>query len=273
MMNIRKRIRIIERFYGSKTVNAKQLYHLVRNAVRQNKPISVIRVGDVMAKLLAHEKVESLNKVADFLGIQLPPSPELLDQLNRAVQSSDIVGLSHYKESRNLIKMYMEASGWNPRQIADSFINDQLYEKGYLHRWIRKFRVALVGRASEAAAIQLKRKGLKVVLTVNLNHINDLPKTMQRLRTHRDKYNLVLVGASVPGRVLCSQLKRDLRVTAVEIGHMMDALAKPRDWKKPNNRERFKKRFLQKNNERSKTSSVVRLNARGVRIRKTASRF
>jgi len=267
MMNKGKRKKVIERFYGRKTLGAKTVYRLVRRSVKQNKPISVIRLGDVMAKLLARHDVDSLNKVAPFLGIRLPPSPELLDHLDRAVHASDIVGLSHYRESRKLIKMYMEMSGWKPRKIADSFINDQLYEKGYLHRLIHKCRVALVGRASADAARQLKQRGFKVVLTVNLDHADGLGEAMRRLRAHRHKYNLVLVGASVPGRILCSRLKRELRVSAVEIGHMMDAFANPKEWKKPNNRQRFKHRFLRKNQKRSETASIVRLGGH-IRIKK-----
>lgn len=273
MLNKAKRVKIIERHYGRKTVGPRTVYRLVRRSVKQKKPISVIRLGDVMAKLLARHDVESLDHVASFLGIELPPSPELLERLDHAVRASDIVGMSHYRKSRQLIKAYMEETGWSPKKIADSFINDQLYEKGYLHKLIRKCRVALVGRASPEAARQLRRKGFRVVLTVDLNHAEAIEGAMQKLKRHRRKYNLVLVGASVPGRILCSRLKRELRVTAVEIGHMMDALAKPKDWRKPNNRRRFKQRFLRKNQKRGQTLSVIRLGRGNIRIRKIASGF
>jgi hypothetical protein len=247
MLTTRQRVRIIERGYRRKTVGPGYVYRYVSGAVRRKRPVSVIRLGDVMAKLLARRKVQSLNYVSRFLGVKLPPSPRLQRDLERSVRGANIVGVSHYRESIKFLKLYMQKSGWKPVRIADSFVNDQLYERGYLHRLIKQNRVALVGRAAPEAARQLRRRGYKVVLTVGLDGYGQVDAALRRLKQHRGSIDLVLVGASVPGRILCTKIKQQLRLSAVEIGHMMDALSKPSEWKKhADNRKRFKHRWLRK---------------------------
>lgn len=246
MLNSAQRVRIIKKSYGRQPIGPNAVYRKVVRSIGSKKAISVIRLGDVMAKLLARRNVKSLQYVSEFLGVKLPPSKRLNAELDRAVRSADVVGLSHYPNSIKYIKAYMRRTGWRPPYIADSFINDQLYEKGHLQRMIRRYKVALVGRAAAAAAQQIRKHGMHVSLTVSLDNADQIPAVMRRLRASRGKFNLVLVGASVPGRILCSKIKTQLHVTAIEIGHMMDALSSPKDWRKPNNRMRFKHRFLRR---------------------------
>ncbi|MFD1953015.1 GT-D fold domain-containing glycosyltransferase [Paenibacillus thailandensis] len=215
-----------------------------------------MRLGDVMAKLLSGRNVDSLKPVSQFLGIRLPLSPQLKRDLQFAVQNASVVGLSHFTGSMNHLKEYIERSGWKPHRIADSFINDQLYERGYLHRLLRTHRVALVGRAAPAAAAQLRKQGYHVAFTIALNNYDELSGALRKLRSNRKRFDLVFVGASVPGRILCSKIKNELDASAIEIGHMMDAMSHPRSWAKPNNRQRFKHYWMRKlKKKRSSTTA------------------
>lgn len=252
MLNTKQRVIRIEKEYGQKTIGPDKVYYMVEKSIQRNKAISVIRLGDVMAKLLARQNIQSLNNVSAFLGIQLPLSSSFRKQLVWAVQTSDIVGLSHFEQSIKHIKAYMSQSKWSPRLVTDSFINDQLYEKGYLHDLIRRYRVALVGRTSAAAARQLQRQGLKAELTINLENAEQIPLVMQKLKAHQQQYELVLVGASVPGRILCAKIKSELNVTAIEIGHIMDALSNPKVWADESKKRKwFKQRYLRKQSKKS----------------------
>ncbi|CAM3929930.1 GT-D fold domain-containing glycosyltransferase [Paenibacillus alkaliterrae] len=252
MLNAAQRIIKIEKEYGRKTIGPDKVYYMVKKSIQRKKAISVIRLGDVMAKLLARQNIQSLNDVSAFLGIQLPLSSNFRKQLIWAVHTSDIVGLSHFEQSIKHIKAHMSRSEWSPRLVTDSFINDQLYEKGYLHDLIRRYRVVLVGRASETAARQLKQQGLKAELTINLENAEQIPLVMQKLKAHQPQYELVLVGASVPGRILCAKIKSKLNVTAIEIGHIMDALSNPKVWtEESKNRTWFKQRYLRNQSKNS----------------------
>ncbi|CAG7628667.1 GT-D fold domain-containing glycosyltransferase [Paenibacillus allorhizosphaerae] len=247
MLSSKKRIKIIKAKYGRKPIGAKKVYRLLKRSIRKRRPISVIRLGDVMAKLLARHNIKSLKSVSKFLGIKLPPSRKLLKKIDRSVRSAHIVGLSHYKGSARLIRAYMRKTKWRPPVVTDSFINDRLYEGGYLRRLLRRYRVALVGRAAPEAAERLKGRGYRIPLTVSLDHARELRRAQSVLRRHRKKYDLVFVGGGVPGRILCTRVAKKVRRSAVEIGHMMDAFSHPHAWsKKGDNRKVFKKRWLRK---------------------------
>ncbi|WP_281887389.1 GT-D fold domain-containing glycosyltransferase [Paenibacillus sp. YYML68] len=253
MLDTKNRIKRIEARYGRKVWGPRAVYRLADNAVKKRKPVSIIRLGDVMAKLLARRQVKSLNYVSQFLGVKLPPSPRLQNDLEQSVKHSDLVGLSHYPSSIGQLKAYMRKSGWKPRRIADSFVNDLMYKNGYLHKLMRSHRVALVGRAAPAAAARLRKLGYRIVMTCTLDHYNEMERVLGKLKRRRHEYDLVLVGASVPGRILCTKIKRRLGRSAIEIGHMMDALAKPSDWKRKGDvRRTVKFRWMRKLKARSK---------------------
>ncbi|AGN70695.1 hypothetical protein B2K_39415 [Paenibacillus mucilaginosus K02] len=253
MLSSRQRVRTIEKHFGRKTAGPVGVYKAIRRSIDRHKAISVIRLGDVMAKLLSGRNVKSLNYVSDFLGIPLPPPKKLRMELVQAVRSSNIVGLSHYESSMKYISLFMKRSGWRPPVIVDSFINDQLYERGMIHRLLRSYKVALVGRAAPAAAKELRRHGIRVALTVPLDNYGGLAAAYRTLARHKGSYQLVLVGASVPGRILCPRIARRLGRTAIEIGHMMDALAQPRSWgKHKDSRRVFKFRWMRKIRARRK---------------------
>ncbi|WP_367748649.1 GT-D fold domain-containing glycosyltransferase [Ammoniphilus sp. 3BR4] len=236
----------MNQLYQRKLLQPDHVFRLLHLSVKKKKPISVIRLGDVMAKLLARKDIYTLKDVSPFLGIPYPPPPKLLRALEHSVRHATVVGVTYFPNRAKQLMQFMQAKQWKPKLITDSFINDQLYENGYLHELIRTHRVALVGRSAEKAAKQLRKKNLHVAITVNLEHSRMLPQTFSFLKQKRNKWDIALVGASVPGRILCVHLTRRLKKTSVEIGHMMDALADPKEWKKHHDRMRFKKRWMKK---------------------------
>jgi hypothetical protein len=249
MHNSAQRAKIIEARYGRKPVGPGYVYRLLVRSIRTGQAVSVIRLGDVMAKLLARKNIQSLFKVSSFLGIKLPPSPQMMRELDWAVRSANVVGLTHLESSIDFIKLYMQRSNWSPPIVADSFINDLLYERGYLQRLLRRYRTALVGRAAPTAARQLRRQGIRVALTVPLDNYEQLPNAVSVLARNSKNYDFVLVGASVPGRILCPIIAKQLGKSAIEIGHMMDAMSHPRTWasrEMNNSRRFFKARWIKR---------------------------
>lgn len=244
METYRQRIKKIEQTFQVRSLPPVIVAGMIMRAVENKRPISVIRLGDVMAKLLAQRNLNTLKHAAPFLGIPYPPPPQLLTSLAYAARHATIVGMSHFDASREKLKQFMHKTHWKPRNITDAFINDQLYEQLYLHMFMRKYRVALVGRSARAAAGQLIKRGYPRPLTVNLDSYHQITRAFHQLQRHRHNVDLVLVGASVPGRILCVKIAKQLNITAVEIGHIMDALANPMDWSRPHNRRRAVERWM-----------------------------
>lgn len=93
---------------------------MIREAIADQKGISLIRVGDVMAKLLSRKEVSSLQNVSRFLGIPYPK--EFYRELEDCVMKATIVGVSHFEKSIIMIHKFMSERSWDPQLIADSFM-------------------------------------------------------------------------------------------------------------------------------------------------------
>jgi hypothetical protein len=252
ILGTKKRQILMKKLYRRPLLGPRKVFRLINHAVNHNKPISVIRLGDVMAKLLSKKDFPSLKKVAPFLGIPFPPSAKLLGDLDRAVRQADVIGVTYFPGRAKQLQSYMKKKKWQPSHITDSFINDLMYDKGYLHKLIRNHRVVLVGRSAKAAAKMLRKRNIQVAMVADLNDYHELPETFTKLKRKKDKWDLALVGASVPGRILCVAIKKQLHRTSFEIGHMMDALADPKEWKRHHDRQHFKKKWIRKLEKKKK---------------------
>lgn len=246
ILESKKRAVLMKRLYRRSLLRPYQVYRLINSSVKRKKGFSVIRLGDVMAKLLSKKDLTTLKEVAPFLGIPYPPTLKLLRDLDRSVRLADVVGVTYFPNRARQLQGYMRVKQWTPKMVTDSFINDLMYEQGYLHRLIQNHRIALVGRSARAAASQLRKRNLPVSVAVDLPDYHHLSRTFAKLRRTRDRWDVALVGASVPGRILCVSLTKRLNKTTFEIGHMMDALADPREWRRHHDRKRFKLQWMRK---------------------------
>ncbi|MEW9671557.1 GT-D fold domain-containing glycosyltransferase [Ammoniphilus sp. 3BR4] len=246
ILDPRSREILMKKAYGRQLLQPHHIFRLLQWSVKKRKGISIIRLGDKMAKLLAKEELSSLKRESPFLGISYPPSPQLLQDLSRSVRQATVVGVTYFPIRARQLQKFMKTTGWIPRFITDSFINDLMYDQGYLHHLLRSSRVALVGRSAEAAAQQLKKMNLPVSVVVSLGHYDRLPQAFAQLERTKNQWDLALVGASVPGRILCVDLTKRLNKTSFEIGHMMDALANPNEWNQHHDRKKFKVRWMRK---------------------------
>ncbi len=246
ILETKKRAVLMKKLYNRDLLRPHQVYRLIQSSIQNKKGISVIRLGDVMAKLLSQRDLTSLREASPFLGIPYPPTLRLLHDLDWSVRQADVVGVTYFPKRAMQLQYYMKMRGWTPRWITDSFINDLMYDQGYIHRLIRNHRVVLVGRSASAAAQQLGKRNLPVAGAIDLPDYYHLTQTFNQLKNTKDRWDLALIGASVPGRILCVSLTKQLNKTTFEIGHMMDALANPKEWKKHHDRKRFKLRWMRK---------------------------
>lgn len=222
------RLNLIRIRYGREPVSPHVVVSLVEDSIKKHIGLSVIRLGDIMALLL--NDLLPRETILPFQGIPVPVPQKFFQQVKATALMADVVGVSHYPTSISLIKKFMDANNWNPPYLTDSYINDQLYYGGFLNFLIKKYRVALVGRAASLATSKLKLEGLNIAFDTSLDSYNKLDTVVQALIKHRDRFDLVLVGAGVPGRILCNFIAQQMKAPAIEVGHMMDALADPEGW-------------------------------------------
>lgn len=210
--------------YGVKPAEAGEIFSVIEESVENQAPLSLIRAGEIVTRVLTGNWGLINPDVFDFLGIPNPLPDELIRQLHLAVAEADILGPTTSLKGRTgfarQLKAYLDRYKIKPMTMTWPYIGDDLYETGYIHRLINNYRVIFIGRSAPLAAD--RHNGSAVMLD------NWLDTDNAEIKTGKD-WDLALIGAGIPGRVLCSRL-RNMGKVALEIGHIMDALAYPHIW-------------------------------------------
>lgn len=239
-----KREQVIRRIYRRRPVSPDRLIALARRSLKLKRGFALVRAGDYSARLLAGKWRRIRAPMWRFLGIPCPPPRRLIRELQFTYRRADVVGLTHLAKFAPWLARTLRLRRIRPRLVADSFINDTLFETGRLWRLIRGRRVVLVGRQAKHAARRLSRLGYRVVAAHNLDGWHNVSPLYRQLQSTAGDWDLVLSGAGLPGRILCTRLARRLNKVALEIGHVMEGIARPHLWRHPRRRQVFKRRYF-----------------------------
>lgn len=232
----------INQLYGHQPITPAQVIDLIDQAVSHRQRLSLVRVGDVMADLVTGHL--GAITIWDFIGIPKPPPQPFLDALRQSLRRADILGLTHRRPHAQWVAAYLRQNHISPTYVADSFVNDSLLADGAIHDLIRRYRVGLVGRSAEAAAQKLAEQGLSVATTCGLEQWQDFAAARQSLVTAA--WEVLLVGAGEPGRILCTDLATESNRVALDVGHVLDGLAHPTLWERGNRRQLFRRMYRPK---------------------------
>ena len=94
--SVKGRVRSIKKIFRRPVIGPHQVYRMIRQSIAVNRGLSVIRLGDVMAKLLSRRDLSTLREVSQFLGIPFPPPRQLHADLRDSVIKASIVGVTHF---------------------------------------------------------------------------------------------------------------------------------------------------------------------------------
>lgn len=228
---------LVAQFYGRPVISSQRITELVERAVAEGQGLSLVRVGDVVSSLLC-QRFGAI-QIWSFLGIPKPPPPAFLSELAETVKNATILGLTHRRPFAKWVARYLKEEAIEPLYLTESFVNDTLFAEGYLHTLMRRRRVALVGRAAAGSAERLVGQGLRPQLIADLNDWQGLDRAQQQLLDLTAEWDVALVGAGLAGRLLCRRLAQNGKV-ALDIGHVLDGIARPDIWERPNRRQLFR---------------------------------
>lgn len=215
-------------------LNAREVTRRLIQAMDEGRPLSVVRLGDGELLTMAQGAVmsdEQLRQEGHFLpyaGIQLPDLGAR-DQLVAAVCRADIVGIPKLRlpNFQPLAFAVFRAYGIDYRQLqlSVSTVNYALYLEGCLPELLAGRRVLLVGNASPALAGILESRGFAVTgVVAPVSGMSDIPRVMEEIG--RYVFDIALVGAGIPAVVIAQRIAAELGRTAIDFGHLADALVK-----------------------------------------------
>lgn len=220
----------------------------IKIALEKKEPLSLTRLGDVMTRILSprSELKSRLRDIGPFAGISYPLDGGWMKRLVEALRAADILGLTTLPAYSRLLAEALRHWGLNPPAICEAFVMDALFRQKKLIPLLEGGRVFLVGRSAAVAAAKLPAKGIEVVGSITLEGLTDLDRVLAALLgPGNPNWDVVLVGAGVPARILCPEVSRHTGRVALDIGHVMDFLANPDIYLYSGNHQQIKQQWLQ----------------------------
>lgn len=212
-----------------------EVFAAAEGALRERRPLSIVRLGDGELLTLAHDTVISTEEALrwgaflPYAGVHLP-DPAAREALATAIRAADMIGVpeSRHPSYQGLLFPVLRHYGIDYRslRLTTSIVNYELNAGGYLTRLLQGQRVLLIGNQAEALAGFLGQRGVQVVSWLApVLGVADVPRIAMRLREVPD-FDLALVAAGVAAVMLCTRLSGELGKVALDIGHLADKLIK-----------------------------------------------
>lgn len=202
-------------------------------ALREGRPLSIVRLGDGELLTLAHGTVISTEEALrwgaflPYAGVHLP-DPLAREALAAAVRAADIIGVpeSRHPSYQGLLFPVLRHYGIDYRalRLTTSTVNYELNAGGYLTRLLHGRRVLLIGNQAEVLAGFLGQRGVNVAgWLAPVQGVADVPTIAMRAREFPD-FDLALVAAGVAAVMICVRLSGELGKVALDMGHLADKL-------------------------------------------------
>ncbi|MGG6311748.1 GT-D fold domain-containing glycosyltransferase [Paenibacillus macerans] len=209
------------------------VYAAAAEALREGRPMSIVRLGDGELLTLAHGTVlpaEEAMRWGAFLpyaGVQLPDAGAR-EALADAVCAADIVGVpeSRHPSYQGLLFPVLRHFGIDYRglRLTTSTVNYELNDGGYLARLLKGRRLLLIGNQAQELAEFFMQRGMPVAgWLAPVQGVADVPAILERAREYRD-FDLALVSAGVGAVMICARLARELGKVTLDLGHLANKL-------------------------------------------------
>ncbi|WP_211746482.1 GT-D fold domain-containing glycosyltransferase [Paenibacillus sp. Marseille-Q4541] len=211
-----------------------EIRDVLRTALEERQPLSLVRLGDGELLSLAYETVMSPAEVHE-LGAFLPyagvpvPDASVRRSLVHAIQSADYIGVPISRKPAFQLLMFplFEYYSLSIRalKLTTSTINYSLYQSGYLLPLLEGRRVLLIGNKAESVAEELRRKGIQVTGTIYpVSGFQDIDRVLALSSLY--EYDIGLVAAGVPAVIICQRIAAEYKKVAIDIGHVADEIVK-----------------------------------------------
>ena len=204
----------------------------IAEALAQNRPFSLARIGDGENIVLAQETVFSLDWIgknvgwshsSNYCGAVLP-NLALRDRMAAALKEADIIGVF---AGDALTEKAFTALGIHPKAITYAFDNLQMPMYKPFVDLIRAYPPLLVGRPAERfAALLLDKLGVRVPgVVMNINSADDIDVCMEEMA--RIPHRWSLVSAGVNADIIAPEMAVRYGKVSIDFGHAPDNVMSP----------------------------------------------
>jgi len=228
----------------------------VSRAMKEKKPLSVVRVGDGENICLAQYKVWPMRKVlstrwaklsrrTNWKGVRLP-NKKLRDQLIKSIKRADIVGIPYENDKEILAKQYtlrpltdlcFQRYDIRPKALCHTFVNRHMVEYEEFWEMLRGKKVAVISRWAGSWKKWVKRRydefDIDFVKLIRIDRFGQIPEVLRKMK--KVDCDIVLISAGVNAVILAERLAREQGRIAVDFGKsavfMVKGDRKVRPWR------------------------------------------
>ncbi|WP_424769047.1 GT-D fold domain-containing glycosyltransferase [Paenibacillus sp. sgz302251] len=250
-----------------------EVIEVIKDALENKKPLSVVRVGDGENICLSQYKVWPIRKTlatrwarlsrsTNWKGVRLPNIP-LREQLIASIKKADIVGIPSYNDKEILAKQQylrpltdacFERYNIRPKQICHTFVNRHMIE--YLQFWemLKGKKAVVISRwAEDFKKMVSNRYGafdIEFVKVIRINRYAEIPNVLLKMKAI--DCDIVFISAGVNAVILAQRLAEEQGRIAIDFGKsavfMVKGSRKVQPWKP---RDKYEQEIFVKRGERS----------------------
>jgi|GEM_PF-3330966 hypothetical protein len=211
-----------------------QIQDAILRALEEQRPLSLVRLGDGELLTLAQEVVlpiETVMREGKFLqyaGVNVPDL-EIRGRLAEAVQRADIVGVPRTRMPNYQLLVGPVFRAYNipyaGKLWTDSLVNYRLCQAGYLLPILHNRRVLVIGNMAEPLSAVLAGHGIAVAGIISpVNGAQDAARVIQAARQY--DFDIALVSAGIAAVLITEELARVTGKVAIDFGHLANAIVK-----------------------------------------------
>ncbi len=225
-----------------------EVLNRIQIALKQKRPLSLVRIGDgeniVLAQNILISPREVLNtywvKQSDTgrgKGVTLP-NLNLRNQMVKAIRLADLVGICRKKNDevsvpgkykRELTDKLFEHFHLNPSNLCYVFVNRKMVSYRLFWELIHRYRTLLISKWAEAYTEKISREynflKPQIVGCIDFTHYKQIPATLDQIGKYR--FDLALVSAGVNSVILAPAIAERYGKVALDFGKTMMYTVRP----------------------------------------------
>lgn len=207
------------------------LEDILRNAIENRSPYSIIRIGDGELWILSYLSTKTYEDVRvncpwsayeDYCGISFKDFDKAKPRMVEAIRNADIVGIFDGDEWTNQV---FDALGVFPKNISYAFCNLGMPMHKPFVKLIKDYPPLLVGKSSEIVAKLLYDKiDVYVPGFVSIKGYSEIDKCIETMLNIPHQWSLVSAGANAD--IICYEMAKHGKVS-FDFGHSWDNAFNP----------------------------------------------
>lgn len=219
-------------------LTVRQAMSMIKDALEQKKPFSLVRVGDGENIVLAQESAMTVKEVLKIdwaklankgqKGVTLP-NLKLRDEMADAINRADLVGIPFWRDDpirapqhlkRPLTEETFRLLNIAPKEVCHTFVNRVFAQKSKFWKLMKGKKVVLISAwADKVKKILTKRPyELDIPFTIEFTHYDQMDDVLATALKKQDQFDIALVSCGVNAVVLCPRIAEQTGKIALDFG-------------------------------------------------------